>query len=78
MRETIAPSLPLSQMQAPTFCKGKWGLFQAVIKQTDEANAPSVCFEKREREKMKKIGIRQGGRSAFGFPYRALSMPGKP
>lgn len=58
MREAIAPSLPLSQIQAPHFLQV--GAFPAVIKQTDEAYAPSVCFEKREREKMKKIGIRQG------------------
>ena len=36
------------------------------------------ALKKEKGKKMKKIGIRQGGRSAFGFPYRALSMPGKP
>lgn len=57
MREAITPLIPNT---SPHFLQGKVGAFSAVIKQTDEAYAPSVCFEKREREKMKKIGIRQG------------------
>mgnify|MGYP004655373177 CR=1 FL=1 len=52
------PFTPLIPNKSPHFLQV--GAFPAVIKQKDEAYAPSVCFEKREREKMKKIGIRQG------------------
>lgn len=55
MRESITPLIPNT---SPHFLQV--GAFPAVIKQKDEAYAPSFCFEKREREKMKKIGIRQG------------------